>query len=393
MTSLSAITAHAIGLRRDIHRHPELSFQENRTAGVVRGELNRLGIPWRACAQTGTVAVLGRGKPGKRIALRADLDALPITERTGLPYASAHEGCMHACGHDGHTASLLAATAYLTSREADLPGPVTLLFQPAEEQGGGADHMVRAGALDEVDEVYGYHNWPPLPFGSAGCQAGPLMAANAMFDVVITGRGGHASAPHQCVDPLVAAANAVLLAQQVVSRQIAPIAAGVISFTGINGGTTYNVIPDTVRLMGTIRAMQTELRDELAARLEATIRAAVAAAGCTATFDYRPMYPATVNDPRCAAIAAAAVERVLGTSAVTTSGLPLMASEDFSYYLQARPGCYILLGAGRPGAVIEPCHSPRFDYNDELIPIVVRLWADLAGVPCPVSGAAVTSPG
>ncbi len=383
MTSLTAIVERAVEIRRDLHRHPELGFAEERTAGVVRRELDRLGIAWRACAGTGTVGIIGAGKTGRRIALRADLDALPMAEETGLPWASVHANTMHACGHDGHTASLIAAAAYLKSCEKDLPGTITLLFQPAEERGAGAQKMVDGGALDQVDEVYGYHNWPPIPLGRAGCIPGTLMAANGEFDLVITGRGGHASMPHQTIDPLVAAANVVMALQQVVSRQINPIDPAVISVTAIQGGTAYNVIPDGVKLMGTVRAVSTALRDELAQRAQKLAIAIAEASGCRATFSYRPLYPATVNHPACAAKAAAALERVLGAGAVDTANLPIMGAEDFAFYLQAKPGCYLLLGSGVAGKPVEPCHSPRFDYNDALIPMVTRLWADLAGVPIP----------
>ncbi len=381
MTSLSAIVERAVEIRRDLHRHPELGFAEERTAAVVRRELDRLGIAWRACAGTGTVGVIGVGRPGKRIAFRADLDALPMAEETGLPWASVHPNTMHACGHDGHTASLIAAAEYLKSRERELPGTITLLFQPAEERGAGAQKMVDGGALDAVDEVYGYHNWPTIPLGRAGCIPGALMAANGEFDLVIAGRGGHASMPHETIDPLVAAANVVVALQQVVSRQINPIDPAVISVTAIQGGSAYNVIPDSVKLMGTVRAVSTALRDELGQRAGKLATAVAEASGCRATFAYRPLYPATVNHPACAAIAAAALERVLGPGSVQTTNLPIMGAEDFAFYLQARPGCYLLLGSAVPGRAIEPCHSPRFDYNEALIPQVVRLWADIAGVP------------
>ncbi|HYE04839.1 MAG TPA: amidohydrolase [Planctomycetota bacterium] len=381
MTSLTAIVERAVEIRRDLHRHPELGFAEERTAAVVRRELDRLGIAWRACAGTGTVGIIGAGKTGRRIALRADLDALPMAEETGLPWASVHPNTMHACGHDGHTASLIAAAAYLKSREQDLPGTITLLFQPAEERGAGAQKMVDGGALDEVDEVYGYHNWPTIPLGRAGCIPGTLMAANGEFDLVITGRGGHASMPHEAIDPLVAAANVVVALQQVVSRQINPIDPAVISVTAIQGGTAYNVIPDGVKLMGTVRGVTTALRDELGQRAQKLATAIAEASGCRATFTYRPQYPATVNDPACAAKAAAAIERVLGAGSVNITNLPIMGAEDFAFYLQAKPGCYMLLGSAVAGKPVEPCHSPRFDYNEALIPLVMRLWADLAGVP------------
>ena len=380
--TLAAITAHAIALRRALHREPELMHHEHDTAAAVRAELDRLGIAWRACAGTGTVARLGSGS-GRHLAFRADLDALALTELTGVPWASRRPGLMHACGHDGHTASLLAAAAWLKLRERDLPGPVTLLFQPAEEGGHGAQAMCADGALDGVDAVYGYHNWPAIPFGRAACPPGPVMGANAEWTVTITGRGGHASAPHLAIDPIVAGAHFVTLAQQIVARQIAPQDAAVVTITCFHSGTADNIIPEIAELIGTVRAATTATRDDLARRVEACLHAACAASGARGKFVYRPCYPATVNDPAASCLASAALERVLGPGAVDDRGMPLMAAEDFGYFLTQRPGAFILLGAGRPGEPVEGCHSPRFDFNDDLIPVVVRLWADLAGVAVP----------
>ena len=377
--------AHAVALRRDLHRHPEVMFNEHRTAAVVRGELDALGIPWKPCAGTGTVAVIsGTRAPvagAPRIALRADLDALPLTESTGLPYASVHAGVMHACGHDGHTASLLAAAAALKARADELPAPVTLLFQPAEEGGHGGKMMVEAGAVDAVDEVYAWHNWPPFPLGTARVAPGPMMAANGEWTAVITGRGGHAAQPHQCIDPIVTGAHFVTMAQQIVSREVPPGEAAVVTVTCFHGGTADNIIPDAVEMIGTVRAATTTLRDHLATRVQAVLNAACAASGATPTFKYVPCYPATVNNPACAARAAAALADLLGEAAVSAVGMPLMAAEDFGYFTSAKPGAFILLGAGRPGQAFEPCHSPRFDFNDELIPVAVRLCLRLAGLP------------
>lgn len=380
MVDLDVLVAQARRLRHDLHRHPELMYQEERTAGVVRDELTRLGIAWQACAGTGTIARLADGALGRHVALRADLDALPLTESTGLPYASVHPGLMHACGHDGHTASLLAAAAWLKAHENSLPGPVTLLFQPAEEGGHGARRMVECGALTGVDEVFGYHNWPPIPFGKAGCVPGTIFAANGEWTATITGRGGHASSPHHCIDPILAGAHFVTLAQQIVSRQVAPQDAAVVSVTCFHGGTADNIIPDSVELVGTVRAATTTLRDELARRVEATLAAACAPSGATGRFSYRPCYPATVNHALSAVRAQHALRAVLGPDGLANDGLPVMAAEDFGYYLTQVPGAFILLGAGRPGAIMEPCHSPRFDYNDDLIPVVVNVWSRLVGL-------------
>ena len=380
LDAFDAVVARARSLCHELHRHPELMYQEERTARVVRDELTRLGIGWQPCAGTGTVARLADGARGRHVALRADLDALPLTELTGLPYASEHAGLMHACGHDGHTASLLAAAAWLKAHEAALPGPVTLLFQPAEEGGHGAKRMVESGALTGVDEVFGYHNWPPIPFGKAGCVPGTIFAANGEWTATIIGRGGHASSPHHCIDPILAGAHFVTLAQQIVSRQVAPQDAAVVSVTCFHGGTADNIIPDSVELVGTVRAATTTLRDELARRVEATLTAACAPSGAIGRFSYRPCYPATVNHATSAVRAQEALRTVLGADGLANDGLPVMAAEDFGYYLTQVPGAFILLGAGRPGHVMEPCHSPRFDYNDDLIPVVVRLWSRLVGL-------------
>jgi amidohydrolase len=383
MADITVLSAHAAALRHDLHAHPELGYHEERTAQVVRSELDRLAIPWQACAGTGTVARLAASAAGRHLAFRADLDALPLTELTGLPYASKHPGRMHACGHDGHTASLLAAAAHLKAHEARLPGPVTLLFQPAEEGGHGARRMIAGGALAGVDEIFGYHNWPPIAFGRAGCVAGTVFAANGEWTATITGRGGHASSPQHCIDPIVAGAHFVTLAQQIVSRQVAPQDAAVVTVTCFHGGTADNIIPDAVELVGTVRAATTTLRDELARRTEAVLAAACAPSGARHHFDYRPCYPATVNHAASTASAAAALMTVLGPDALANDGLPVMAAEDFGAYLEQIPGCFLLLGAGMPGATLEPCHSPRFDFNDRLIPVVARLWAVLAGLPDP----------
>ncbi len=301
-----------------------------------------------------------------------------------MPWTSLQPGIMHACGHDGHTASLVAAAEYLKSQEDALPGRVVLLFQPAEEGGHGARLMVQEGALAGVDEVYGWHNWPPLPLGTLACPDGPVMAANGEWSAVIEGRGGHASQPHQTIDPIATGAAFVSLAQQIVARQVSPTDAAVVSVTCFHAGTADNIIPDTAELVGTVRAATTTLRDELARRTQVVLEAACAVSGARCRWDYHPTYPATVNQAACAARVRTAALALLGPGCLLDGGLPIMAAEDFSYFLQAKPGAYFLLGAGRPGAVLEPCHSPRFDFNDELIPAAVRLWAMLAGLPPPV---------
>ena len=381
MADLAGIVATATALRHELHRHPELTWQERATAARVRAELDRLGISWTPCAEHGTIARLAFGRSGRHLALRADLDALPISEATGCTHQSTVPGTMHACGHDGHTACLLGTAAWLKAHEAALPGPVTLLFQPAEEGGHGARRMVEAGCLDGVDAVFGFHNWPGLPAGHYACPDGPVMAANGEWTITITGRGGHAASPHDCIDPVLVGAQFTVLVQQLVSRQTAPQEAAVVSVTCFHAGTADNIIPDSAELVGTVRAATTERRERLVAGLQRTLDAVCAASGARGSLRYEPTYPATVNHPSPAAEARAALASILGPERSVTAGIPLMAAEDFSYYLQARPGAYILLGTGGS----EPCHSPRFDFDDRLIPVVIRLWARLAGAPVPTA--------
>ena len=377
MPDLPAILARAIAIRHDLHRHPELTWQERRTAAVVRDELTRLGIPWTPCAEHGTIGRLAAGHPGRHVALRADLDALPIHELTGCAHRSTIAGHMHACGHDGHTACLLGAAAWLKAHEAALPGPVTLLFQPAEEGGHGARRMVEEGCLSGIDAVFGFHNWSGLPAGHYACPDGPIMAANGEWTALITGRGGHAASPHDCIDPVLTGAHFTVLAQQLVSRQTAPQEAAVVSVTMFHAGTADNVIPDSAELTGTVRAATTARREALVAGLRRVLEAACAASGATGSLRYEPTYPATVNHAAEAARARTALDAILGPGRGITAGIPLMAAEDFSYFLQQTPGAYILLGTGRA----EPCHSPRFDFDDGLIPVAIRLWSRISGLP------------
>lgn len=380
MDGIEDIVAHAVELRRQIHRRPELGYQEEATAAAIRAELDRLAIRWRACAGTGTVARLAEGRDGEHRALRADIDALPLQELAEPPWRSEIDGRMHACGHDGHTASLLAAAACLKAHEDALPGPVTLLFQPAEEGGHGARAMIDDGALDGIDRIFGYHNWPPLPFGTVACPPGPLMAANGEWTLTVRGKGGHAATPQDCVDPVPVGAAVVAQIQTLVSRELPPQEAGVISATCFHAGTAATIIPDHVELAGTVRAASTARRDALAHRVEEVAGHCAAAAGCRSEFAYQPSYPATVNHPDAAAHLRECARRVIGPDCLRDDGLPIMGAEDFSYYLERVPGAYCLLGAGEEGAPLYGCHSPRFDFNDRLIPVVCRLWMATVGL-------------
>lgn len=370
----------AVAFRRELHRHPELTWAEVETARRIRERLNAVDIPWRVCAETGTVATLAADAPGRHIALRGDIDALPIQEATGAEWASGVPGCMHACGHDGHTATLFAAACWLKRHESALPGPVSLLFQPAEEGGHGAKRMIEDGALEGVDAIFGWHSWPAIPFGKAVCPNGALMVANGTFAITVKGRGGHASQPESCRDPVLAASAITLALQQIVSRRLAPQEATVVSVTSINAPSFETVIPDEVRMGGSIRLSNTAQRELVESLIVQVAQDTARAYGVTAEVEVRPRYDATVNDATEAACYRSALAAELGADWENHSTpLPLMASEDFSYYLNEIPGAFALVGADDGPGHAAPCHSPTFDFNDALIPVMVRVFARLAG--------------
>lgn len=377
-----AIAAEATELRRRLHQAPELTWAEHETARAIRRRLDELDIVWRVCAETGTLATLAPDASGRHIALRADIDALPIVEESGVDWASARKGRMHACGHDGHTATLLAAAQWLKARESDLAGPVTLLFQPAEEGGHGARAMIDDGALEGVDAIFGWHNWPAIPFGRAVCPDGAVMAGNGTFEITLHGRGGHASQPELCRDPVVAAAAIVTSLQQVVSRRISPQAPTVLSVTSIRADAAPTVIPNTATLGGSFRLGDPATRELMGELIEDIARNTAAAHGVDADVSIQPRYDATVNhaeeagryrEALCAELGADALEVALKT--------PIMASEDFSYYLKEIPGAFALIGADDGRGHDHACHSPKYDFNDRLIDVVGRIYARIAGIP------------
>jgi len=382
--------AAARSLRRDLHRHPELGWHETRTAARVREELTALAIPWQACAGTGTLARLNASSnSAPHRALRADIDALPIQERSGTDWASTRAGCMHACGHDGHTATLLATARWLKHCENRLPGPVTLLFQPAEEGGHGARQMIEEGALEGVDEIYGWHNWPALAFGQMACPDGIVMCGNGTFSLTITGRGGHASQPELCRDPVLAASAITLALQQIVSRRLAPQQAAVVSVTSIDAPSSATIIPGEARIGGSIRVPDDTTRQQLNRLIVEISQQTAASYGVNCAVDLQPRYQATINHPG----AAGRLRQCWQASQVPTDAtavepsllLPVMASEDFSYYLEKIPGAYALIGADDGNGHGVPIHSPEYDFNDRLIPTVSRLLARLVGAPTPCS--------
>jgi amidohydrolase len=374
----------AITLRRDLHRRPELAWQEEETAATIRRELTQAGISWRPCAGTGTVASLAPEATGRHVALRADIDAMPITEGTMAPWSSQREGVMHACGHDGHTASLFAAAWWLKHHEDQLPGPVSLLFQPAEEGGHGAKRMIEDGALEGVDAIFGWHNWPAIRFGRAICPDGAVMAANGTFHIEVTGRGGHASQPEECRDPVLAASAITVALQQVVSRRMPAQRAAVVSVTNMEAPSVETVIPDRAYISGSIRISSTAHRDSVEEMITVVAQSTARAYGVNADVEVRPRYGATVNHSEQAAELRTALEEELGPSWNSESTLvPVMASEDFSYYLAHVPGAFAMLGADDGNGHAYPCHSSRYDFNDGLIPHVARVFARVAGAPVP----------
>lgn len=368
-------------LRKQLHAHPELGWQEKNTASLVRRQLDALDIPWRACAGTGTIAWLNKDAQGAAIALRGDMDALPIEEQTGKAWQSVNQGCMHACGHDGHTATLLATARWLKHFETELPQPVVLIFQPAEEGLHGAREMIKDGALENVGAIYGWHNWPALPYGTMACPDNIVMCGNGTFNMIFKGRGGHASQPELCADPILAASAVNVALQQIVSRRLAPQATAVISVTQIHGGTAPTVIPETATLSGSIRVPDEDTRQQLNQHISEVATYTAAAYGVKCTIEHDMRYQATINHKEQATRARKEWQSLYGEPALDHGqALPIMASEDFSYYLQAVPGAFALIGSNDGDAHSVACHSPHYDFNDRLIADVCRWFCQLAGL-------------
>ncbi|MBZ8119661.1 amidohydrolase [Roseovarius sp. LXJ103] len=362
--------------RRDIHTHPELLFDTHRTGALVADKLRGFGCDRvvTGLAQTGVVGVIHgkNGGAGRVIGLRADMDALPIEEATGATYASTTPGVMHACGHDGHTAMLLGAAQYLAETR-NFSGTVVVIFQPAEEGGGGAKVMCDAGLMTDfgIEEVYGMHNWPGMPAGSFAIRPGPFFAATDVFEIAITGRGGHAAKPHTTVDPIVMSAQLITMLQTIASRSADPTEEIVVSVTSIESSSkAYNVIPGSVLLKGTVRTLSAEMRDLAEARMGAICAHIGAAMGGEAGLDYNRNYPVMVNHPEQTAFVADVARSVSGACAEA----PLvMGGEDFAYMLEERPGAYILVGNGDTANV----HNAEYDFNDDVIPMGCSWWAEL----------------
>ncbi|NHN85466.1 amidohydrolase [Acetobacter musti] len=371
--------ADLIAIRRDLHAHPELRFEEVRTSGIVADYLMTHGYtPHRGFAKTGVVATLDTGRPGPSIILRADMDALPVTERGGQAHASRHEGRMHACGHDGHTTMLLGAAAALAVAPPER-GIVHFVFQPGEEGGAGADVMIREGLLERfpADACFGLHNWPGLQAGQFGVRAGPVMAGGWRFALRLRGRGAHAAQPHRGTDSVVAGAAFVQAAQTLVSRRTDPLIPAVVSVCMFHAGSTDNILPDGAELAGTIRALDRGVLETLKDGLKDIAAGIATSCGVEADIRFHSPYPVTVNSvPETEFVRG--VIRALDTDgypAAMTDIPPSLASEDFGFFLEARPGVYAMLGNGEGSA---PLHAPDYDFNDAIIPRGVAYWTTLA---------------
>ena len=365
--------------RRDFHQHPELNFQEVRTAGIVADKLREFGCDEviTGIATTGVVGVIkGRGEGGA-IGLRADMDALPIHEETGLPHASLTPGIMHACGHDGHTTMLLGAARY-RAETRNFSGTAYMIFQPAEEMGGGGEVMVREGLFERfpMDRVFGLHNWPGAPEGTFLWRVGPVMAAVADIRITVTGKGAHGAMPQQGNDPIVVAAQIVTAFQSIVARNVDPVESGVITIGSIEGGMAFNVIPEVVNLRGTARWYLPEVGDILENKVRALATGIAAAYGASAEVRFDRMYPATINEEASTALAADAACAVAGDAKVERLPKPTMGGEDFSFMLNRKDGAYLMLGAGRTPEDPQ-VHHPRYDFNDAILPLGASWWATM----------------
>lgn len=382
MTINDRVASHAGALRairHDLHANPELAFEEKRTAGIVARELQRLGYEvTEGLGTTGIVGTLKQGEGRKSIGLRADMDALPIHETTGLPYQSRSPGRMHACGHDGHTTVLLGAARYL-SETRNFDGTVHLIFQPAEENIGGAQRMIAEGLFKRFpcDGVFAFHNMPGLATGQFAVRAGTIMAAVDMARAVISSPGGHGAIPHETVDPIVAGAAVVTALQTIVSRNIDPAQAAVVTVGAFNAGTACNIIPESAVLEISVRSCSDSVRRKLAERVPHIIKGVAEAHGCGASVDYEFGYPATVNRPEETALARAVAAELQGPHPLIDLEASAMISEDFAYMLEAVPGCYFMLGNGKRAR--EPMlHSPDYDFNDELLVTGAAMFGRLA---------------
>ena len=369
------LVAPLVSFRRDIHANPELAYEEHRTAKKIAEALSELGLEVHTgIGRTGLVASLKVGNSDRTIGLRADMDALPIHEETGLPYASRNPGVFHGCGHDGHVSMLLGAAQYLANTRR-FDGTVHLIFQPAEEGEAGACAMIEDGLFERFpcDRVFAFHNWPDLPAGTISTRSGPIMAAADKFEILVEGRGGHAAMPHQTPDVILAASDLVTQLNSLVSRRISPMSTAVLSVTQIEGGSSHNVLPATVRVVGTVRTFDADVQDRIEESLRLITEGVAIASGTRMTVNYNRYYPATINN-------AEAVEEALkaaaGVAHAEVAPDPAFTSEDFGFMLQACKGAYIWLGQGRGNSDV-PLHHPRYDFNDDVLATGIRLHVAL----------------
>jgi len=386
--SIDAIRADApliATLRRDIHAHPELCFEEKRTADVIANALTGWGIPvHRGLGKTGVVGIIANGDSPRAVGLRADIDALPMTEHNSFPHASVHPGRMHACGHDGHTAMLLSAAKYL-SQHRHFDGTVYLIFQPAEEGGGGAREMIKDGLFERfpMDAIFGAHNWPGLGVGQFALKSGPMFGSSSTFKIIIRGKGSHAAFPHAGIDPVPVACQMVQAFQTIITRNKSPSDTAVISVSMIHAGEANNVLPELCEIEGTVRTLTYEVLDLIERRMRTIAEATCAAFEATCDFQFHRLYPPTINHPGETAFARALLRSWAGENNVLEFE-PTTGAEDFSFYLEVKPGCYFVIGNGDGshrvgGHGMGPCalHNPSYDFNDDLIPVGGSMWVKL----------------
>ncbi|OWT60350.1 M20 aminoacylase family protein [Candidimonas nitroreducens] len=386
--SIVAWQEEITAIRRDLHAHPELAYEEVRTADVVAEQLQSWGIEThRGLGVTGVVGTIhGKSRNGHALGLRADMDALPMQELNTFPHASSNPGKMHACGHDGHTAMLLAAARYLAQRR-DFDGTVHVIFQPAEEGFSGARKMIEDGLfrLFPMQAVFGMHNWPGMPVGSFGVLPGPMMGSSNTFQVELEGKGAHAAMPHLGTDPVMAAVQLAQSFQTIITRDLDPLDPAVLSITQIHAGSADNVIPNSATMRGTVRTFSDQALDLIEQRMSEVAQLGGQAMNCKIAFTFNRKYPATVNHPEETAFSAEVLKSIVGEQNVLQDIRPSMGSEDFAFMLKEKPGCYVWIGNGSgdhrdAGHGLGPCmlHNGSYDFNDELIPLGATYWVELA---------------
>lgn len=365
----------AINFRHELHKNPELTWEETNTAKAIREILDNHNITYKTYANTGTVAIFAQDKKGLHIALRGDIDALPLEEKTDVEYKSTKPKCMHACGHDGHTATLMAVAIWLKQNEKKLQNPVSLIFQPAEEGGHGAKKMLEEGALKNVDMIFGWHNWPAIKFGQAICPEGTVMAGNGTFHITLKGQGGHSSQPELCRDPVLAASALTIALQQIVSRQVAPQDAVVVSVTSIDAPSGVTVIPDTAKVEGSIRVPNLKLKEKVFKQIEIISQNIATTYNVDIDVELRDRYNATINHKEASSKVRKVLKETLGEQWQSDIATPIMASEDFSYYLNDIPGAFALIGSDDGEEKHQKaCHNVYYDFNDKLIkPVSITL--------------------